>query len=297
MNLKKGLKKGAGEAGKKSAKAGGGLATAGVKRNPGAVVEKQALGADAGTQPIPAKQSFFLNIVKRIVAGRGAGQKSGNPEKAPPQKGDEKSKKSVPSQAGTGGVSVASLKQDIANAQEALKNKDLKAAGTLYDAITTNYNLMVFGPKCDIKAAKALYEDILPIYNALSKSRSTRGKDIVFKPLNEAGAADKTEKKDASLPSAGKEASQKGGSAKPLAEEQVIYTVIDSVIEIVDSKSEISLQELSKILNMSADQIEEIAKILDEHGILQLHYPSNPLAHPLLRSISKHDFKRLGRQD
>lgn len=79
-------------------------------------------------------------------------------------------------------------------------------------------------------------------------------------------------------------------------QEQVIYTAIDQIIEIVDSRGELPLQEVSRILNIPPERMEELAKILDEHGILQLHYPSNPLAKPVLRSLTKHDFKQLGRQ-
>jgi len=280
MNLKKSVKKGVEETGKKSAKAGS--SDADIKHKPG-----------AGDPAIPAKQSFLMSIVRRIVAGK----KSGNISNALMQKVDENSKMSIPTPRGAGGASIDRLKQDIADAQEALKKKDLRSAGVLYDAITANYNLIVFDPKCDKKAVKALYDDISQIYTALSKSHSSKEEDIVFKPLNEAGAADKNETTKPLLPLAGKEASKKGGSAKMLPEEQIIYTVIDSMIEIVESKGEISLQELSKILNIPVGQTEELSKILDEHGILQLHYPSNPMAHPLLRSVSKHDFKRLGRQE
>ena len=53
-----------------------------------------------------------------------------------------------------------------------------------------------------------------------------------------------------------------------------IETDIDSVLKIVEKRGSIDIDMIKKELMIPEDKIEEWAKILEKHELLELHYPT-----------------------
>lgn len=65
----------------------------------------------------------------------------------------------------------------------------------------------------------------------------------------------------------------------PIREKKVIRskefeTDMDLLIELVDAKEHIKLSDAAKFFNVSIKKIEELAKILEEHNLIKIHYPT-----------------------
>jgi transposase len=54
--------------------------------------------------------------------------------------------------------------------------------------------------------------------------------------------------------------------------EEIIKTKADLLLEKVDELGKISLKEAAKILHVSVEQIDEWAKTLEEHGLVEIEY-------------------------
>lgn len=64
-------------------------------------------------------------------------------------------------------------------------------------------------------------------------------------------------------------------------EDNVITTAIDKLLELVEKKGSISIKDAAKVFNVSRSQIESWVKILEEHELIEVHYP--PIGEPELR--------------
>jgi Mn-dependent DtxR family transcriptional regulator len=53
----------------------------------------------------------------------------------------------------------------------------------------------------------------------------------------------------------------------------MIETDIDKMMNILEANKSISIGELSKQLNVKVELIENWAKILEEHGLIEIDYP------------------------
>jgi len=53
----------------------------------------------------------------------------------------------------------------------------------------------------------------------------------------------------------------------------MVETDIDKLIKILDKKKAINIGDLSKELNISMDRLENWAKILEDHGLIEIEYP------------------------
>jgi len=74
--------------------------------------------------------------------------------------------------------------------------------------------------------------------------------------------------------------------AKKIASGEKIETSIDKLFEIVQTHDRVKINDaLAKRLNTTKAQIEEWAMILEEHNLLELHYPT--LGEPEIRIIKK----------
>ena len=60
-----------------------------------------------------------------------------------------------------------------------------------------------------------------------------------------------------------------------------VETPIDELYEAVTNKGRITMEDAAKKFNVHASRIEEWAKILEEHGLIEIHYPA--LGKPELR--------------
>jgi len=60
-----------------------------------------------------------------------------------------------------------------------------------------------------------------------------------------------------------------------------IFTTIDQMFEIIKEKKKISLKNLSKILNVPEDLVEDWSKILEERNLVEIDYP--PIGSPVVK--------------
>ncbi|MBI2108059.1 hypothetical protein HYU10_05215 [Candidatus Woesearchaeota archaeon] len=73
----------------------------------------------------------------------------------------------------------------------------------------------------------------------------------------------------------------KANSAESAAATDAIVTDIDRMQAIVAKHGSMGLKDIAVILKADAKRVEELARILDKHGIAELYYP--PVGEPLLR--------------
>lgn len=53
----------------------------------------------------------------------------------------------------------------------------------------------------------------------------------------------------------------------------MIETDIDKLMTIIEEKKSVSIEDMSKQLNVEVEQVENWAKILEEHGLIEIEYP------------------------
>ena len=75
----------------------------------------------------------------------------------------------------------------------------------------------------------------------------------------------------------------KMNSGESAAATDTIVTDIDRMQSIVAKHGSMGLKDIAVILKAGAKRVEELARILDKHGIAELYYP--PVGEPLLRKI------------
>lgn len=60
---------------------------------------------------------------------------------------------------------------------------------------------------------------------------------------------------------------------KANSEEELIQTDIDKLLKLLDEKRSINVLDLAKKLGVKVEQVEEWAKILEDHGLVEIEYP------------------------
>lgn len=63
--------------------------------------------------------------------------------------------------------------------------------------------------------------------------------------------------------------------------DNIITTSLDTLLDLIIKKGRIQLKDAAKVFSVTRAQIEEWAKILEEHDLIEIHYP--PLGEPELR--------------
>lgn len=81
---------------------------------------------------------------------------------------------------------------------------------------------------------------------------------------------------------------------KPTKPTQKIETSVDQVYYIVLEKKRLSLKSLANRFKIGLDKLEEWAKILDEKGLLELHYP---VVGEVELRVRTHEFKKTKPKD
>jgi hypothetical protein len=69
--------------------------------------------------------------------------------------------------------------------------------------------------------------------------------------------------------------------------EEGISTKIDKLIKLIERRKSVSIPEAAKLLKEGEETIEMWGKILHDHGIVELIYPSSPLRKPFLRRVKR----------
>lgn len=64
-----------------------------------------------------------------------------------------------------------------------------------------------------------------------------------------------------------------------------IKTAVDDLIKLLKNKNEISIEEASRKLKISVEQIEEWAKVLEEKGFLEIEY--SPFTSGKIKKVRK----------
>ncbi len=60
----------------------------------------------------------------------------------------------------------------------------------------------------------------------------------------------------------------------------MLLTKIDKMVELIRKNNRISFEELGGKLKLSPESVEKLARILENAGLFQIHYPINPLTRP-----------------
>jgi Mn-dependent DtxR family transcriptional regulator len=64
-------------------------------------------------------------------------------------------------------------------------------------------------------------------------------------------------------------------------DDNIITTPLDKLLDLVMKRGRIRIKDAAKSFGVSRAQIDEWAKILEEHGLVEIHYP--PVGEPELR--------------
>jgi hypothetical protein len=72
-----------------------------------------------------------------------------------------------------------------------------------------------------------------------------------------------------------------------MGESTVLKTSIDSFLDLVKEKKQLTLPDAAEALGASVDIIERWALVLDKKGLVKLVYPENPFDKPVVRAVSE----------
>jgi hypothetical protein len=115
------------------------------------------------------------------------------------------------------------------------------------------------------KAKEELYEEKIEEEKLLEKEKIERDKIPKETELVKEKKVEKIEK------SIDKIKTEETGTKEGLID--MVETDIDKLIKIIDKKKAINIGDLSKELNISIDRVESWAKILEDHGLIEIEYP------------------------